>query len=662
MGLNKSLQYLIWAGIFILPITPLIVSGSLLFPFITGKAFFFRLVVEVIFAAWILLLLRDPEFRPRRSAALWAAVMFTLVLILATVFSLSPARSFWSNFERMEGLLSYLHLLAYFVVLLVMLQSEQIWRRLFKVSLGVSVVVAIYGLFQLLGWAAIHQGGTRVDASLGNATYLAVYLLFHIFLAAWLYFTQAKKTILSAGCYGGIILLELVILYYTATRGALLGLLAGLSVLGVTLTFFGRGKVRRAALGVVGVVVVLVLGFWLIKDSAFVQNSPVLSRFASISPSEATTESRLLIWRMSLQGVKERPLLGWGPENYYFVFNKYYDPALWRQEPWFDRSHNVFFDWLISAGLLGMLGYLSLFAVAVWAAWRLVRDPARQVEGGLFLGLLAAYFVHNFFVFDHLVSYLLFFAVVAYLTFTAKLAGAPWGGNFSLKTNTASLVAAILIIGMLGAGIYFFNWRPIMTSRSIIKGISFDSRVPLPTSIERQLGFLTTAVSGGYLGRSEAREQLLSFADQLASIETVPTPLREQALQLAFQEMEQEVKSQPRDPRPAFLLGNFLLSFNQSAAARPFLEQAVALSPRKQIFLFSLGWAELNSGAVDAGLKRLAGALALAPDYLGAVKAYALALDNVGRTGEALAVVRDFIETYPEQAAEGEKLIADLSR
>ena len=62
---------------------------------------------------------------------------------------------------------------------------------------------------------------------------------------------------------------------------------------------------------------------------------------------------------MSWQGVKEHPILGWGQENYIVLFNKYYDPKMYQQEPWFDRSHNVFFDWLVSGGILALLAYLS---------------------------------------------------------------------------------------------------------------------------------------------------------------------------------------------------------------------------------------------------------------------------------------------------------------
>ena len=70
-----------------------------------------------------------------------------------------------------------------------------------------------------------------------------------------------------------------------------------------------------------------------------------------------------MIWNISWQGVKERPILGWGQDNFSFVFTKYYNPQMYAQEPWFDRSHNVFLDWLVAAGVVGLIAYLYLFLV-----------------------------------------------------------------------------------------------------------------------------------------------------------------------------------------------------------------------------------------------------------------------------------------------------------
>jgi hypothetical protein len=88
---------------------------------------------------------------------------------------------------------------------------------------------------------------------------------------------------------------------------------------------------------------------------------------ASISLSEGAT--RFTVWNLAFEGFKERPLLGWGQEGFNFVFNTYYTPELWSQEPWFDRAHNIFLDWLIAGGILGLLGYLSLYVFMLYLVW-----------------------------------------------------------------------------------------------------------------------------------------------------------------------------------------------------------------------------------------------------------------------------------------------------
>ena len=73
---------------------------------------------------------------------------------------------------------------------------------------------------------------------------------------------------------------------------------------------------------------------------------------------------------MAIKGFQERPILGWGQENFNYVFNKNYDPGMWGQEQWFDRTHNVILDWLVAGGILGLLAYLSIFFSTLYYVWR----------------------------------------------------------------------------------------------------------------------------------------------------------------------------------------------------------------------------------------------------------------------------------------------------
>ena len=105
------------------------------------------------------------------------------------------------------------------------------------------------------------------------------------------------------------------------------------------------------------------------------------------------------------------------------MFAKYNDARMYAQEPWFDRSHNVFMDWLIAAGALGLVAYLALYFSAIWTMWCSKYSKNHKnsrnefIEKALLTGLLVAYFIHNIFVFDNLISYILFFIVLAYIHF-----------------------------------------------------------------------------------------------------------------------------------------------------------------------------------------------------------------------------------------------------
>ena len=62
-----------------------------------------------------------------------------------------------------------------------------------------------------------------MDSTIGNPTYLAAYLLFNLWILLILMHTFRKKWwVLSL--YSAAFLFELAIVYFTATRGAIIGL------------------------------------------------------------------------------------------------------------------------------------------------------------------------------------------------------------------------------------------------------------------------------------------------------------------------------------------------------------------------------------------------------------------------------------------------------
>ncbi len=188
MKWGKILKGIILAGIFVVPFIVLFVNRSLFFPYITSKAFLFRITIEIILAAWLILILIDKKYLPNRSLILGAVGVFVVVIILATIFGANPYNSFWSNAERMEGLVTYLHLAVFLLVTVSVLREEKTWLWFMKTHVIAGFLVAVYGVLQFSGSLPITQGGVRLDSTLGNAAYLGTYMFFIFFIALYLFF------------------------------------------------------------------------------------------------------------------------------------------------------------------------------------------------------------------------------------------------------------------------------------------------------------------------------------------------------------------------------------------------------------------------------------------------------------------------------------------
>ena len=129
---------------------------------------------------------------------------------------------------------------------------------------------------------------------------------------------------------------------------------------------------------------------------------PLAERF-----NDYTDDSRLRGWQEALNGAKENPLLGWGQEHMKLVSLRACPEP--KCDIWFDRAHNLVLDWLVSAGLLGVLAYFWL----LWATREAIREAYEGGEKAWLYGLLTAYLVSNMFMFDTLNTYLLLVAVMA---------------------------------------------------------------------------------------------------------------------------------------------------------------------------------------------------------------------------------------------------------
>jgi len=615
---KKILKWIIYTGLFLIPFVPFLVFSPLFFPFITSKAFTFRIIIEIIFGAWLILAALDPVYRPKKSIILYSLVAFLFIIGLADIFGIAPTKSFWSNFERMEGFIALLHLGGFFIIIASMFKerdpaggSGASWKWWWNTTLSASAIMVLYSLFQIAGVVTINQGGVRVDGTFGNAAYLAVYMLFHIFLAMMM-FAQEKRGNFLRWVYGALILGQVIILYYTATRGAILGLLGGLLLVALlNLRNKENREIQKTSLIGVAIFVVLVSGFLLARNSTFVKSSAVLSRFSSLSLAEIKTEGRSFVWPIAIEGIKERPILGWGQENFNYVFNTHYSPEMFRLEPWFDRAHNIFLDWGIAGGLLGLLAYLSLYLALLVSIWRRSEELS-YVERTILTGLIAAYFFHNLFVFDHLISYILFFSLLGYVhTRTHKQS--EWG--VSLGTQQVLYYLAPAVVILLGFGIYKLNIQPIIANRNLI--LALQTYQSSDTNKLQAANYFRSAYNESRLGRPEVVEWIVSSADTILG-SSMSVQEKNDYFIFAKEAVEKQVKDLRDDARYELIAGTFFAETGYSEEALSHFNRAKELTPGKQMVYIQLGSALINSGDTAGALANFKTAYDMAPDYLDA--------------------------------------------
>lgn len=652
MNYTMYLRWGVIAGLFATLFIPLIVADgsfmpTLFFPYITGKGFLFRIIIEIVAALYIILALRDPKYRPRGNWIMWAVLGFVAWMAIATATSADPIKSFWSNFERMEGYVGLMHLFIYFVIMGAVLKAENLWDRFFNTAIGISMFMGLYALMQGLQLFGMHpssQSGTRADTSFGNATYLAVYMLFSMFLTLYMLARQGKLSSTMQTLYGVALVLQFAGLYLTQTRGALLGIIGGLFIAMIWVAWQARTSewktLRKWAIGGMVAMVALVGVFFALRSASLLPQGGTLGRLASISTSDLTTMSRFkYIWPTAIKGAIERPLTGWGQENFSYVFNKHYQPGMWNQEQWFDRAHNQFLDWMIAGGFPAFLLYIALFGLA---AWTIIRSRELTVpQQAALLGLLAAYAFNNLFVFDNLTSSLYFFSVLAFVYGLSQnsLPGRAWLSR-PVGHHGVAIAAPLVVILVATLG-WALNAQGLARAGTLVKTIS-DTSDPAATLANFKLALAPGAWPGGALGYQETTEQLLTFSGNSIASSQASNEIKSEYYTTSIDAMQRLIDQREGDARIELFASGFYGQFGKLSEALAHAQKALALSPRKQQILFQLGLVYVNSGELEKALEAFKQAYESAPENPQALVYYAMGEYFAGNTaaGDALLAER----------------------
>lgn len=578
----KSNRLFLW-GMYALLTVPLWVSAKFLFPFVTIKVLLFEALVLFLFGVWVFRVFGRPKetIEFRFSLLHIFVIVYVVIVIVSGLLGIDPARSFWGTLERGWGGFLLLNLVILFLLASQTLREED-WPKLFRFSVAVSVISAIIGYLQWQGISVFHYPVSgRVIGPIGNASLFATYLLVHLFLTGWLFERSTKsweRWFLFAAFF-----FQLLVLFLTETRGAIVAFFGGLGVW-LLWNLFGRAprRVRWLTVGGLAFLILLALSFWFFRASPVVSRIPALSRLATISPaSDVSTQYRFLSWQAAWQGFKERPILGWGYENYYRVFDKYFPPQVFYDEGsqvWADRAHNSFVDAAVMSGIFGLFVLAGIFALAFW-----------QSKGmPIVASLLAAYALQNLFVFEAVPSAIFFFLLLAFISQSAPI------------VKRVSL-PRLIPVGAVFLLLFFFLVGGVRQAVASARAATVVTAAQNGEAVHKVWEKAKKALDSGGEGRFEVRQAIGDWllVRSVGERQQIPFELRREMLGELAGAFRESIGSRPQTVRNHLYLMRLLNAFPDALpevpkTVRALGEAALALSPTRMEIYWELGASYLN--------------------------------------------------------------------
>jgi len=476
-GLIPSHIYKIFlGGILVILALPLLNLSPWFFPPDWGKVMVFRIILSglliVLFFQILIaqrLSLSYIKYVFRHSLIFWLLLSLVALSFLATVFSVDTQQSLWGNPVRAGGFVNFLLyiIFAFFAFLII---RNKDWQRIWDGAFFVGILVALVALFQWFGIFSniLLTDRITITSTLGGPSPLGVYLLLLLFPALSLAF-QERARIKRLYYIFSVVFFSVGILL-TSSQAAYLGLILGIAYF----LFFYPQTIRKIRIAAVTAAFILLSSIFFLSLSGYQSNTNPLLQAAT---NWEIDQSRISAWKVSLEALKERPLLGYGPENFQIGFDKYYDPALpeLNKQPfgsvstWWDRAHNIFLDVAVSTGIPAALVYTALFAALLWSLQQLKkRKPELAVTAHGMQAAFLGYLTANFFGFDSFPTYLIAFLLIGYtLHLVLQHTPSPDTANTLGKHSPGKIAIFGLLTVLLLVFVWQFTIQPLFINAKI---------------------------------------------------------------------------------------------------------------------------------------------------------------------------------------------------
>lgn len=604
-----------YAGFFIILLLPLLILPPFFSPTDWGKTLVFRSIISIILFLFSLHFLNKrkelnlPEVKKNKT--IWILTALFLFYFLATIFSVDVSFSLWGTPYRSGGFVNFAFYILFAILAFLLLKKQQ-WEKLLDLSIITGILVSALAIVQYFGMfsSILVAYDGRPPSTMGNPIILGIYLVIMFFIAlprAIADKNRGKKLFYFASC-----LLFLLVILLSGSRASYLGLLAA----GLFFVLFYPKKIPAAKITIiVGLALVAALVFYVntqTKFPAFLENSRIFKQLQQrLSIDLFLIDPRFSAWQITSSVIKEKPILGWGPENFAIGFDKYYDPSLpfiskdWGG--WWDRPHNFVLDIAATAGIPALIVYLFLLGFIVWQMQKIKKSsPESSIAA---LGVQAAiigYFVSNFFFFDTFATYLMIFFLVGYSMRLIEN-NKETQENYQIENIRPNLFTKSIPVAT-GIVVFLFIWQYNLVPMFVNANINRSDDLIMNSKCDEAFSLMDKTIKNnksildGYV-RGQYVDQIKKCADLY----------KEKNLDYAkrgIEVLEEATKMHPMNTRYWIFLGGFTTiksSAEQDEAtrnallenAKGYFEKAMALAPNHQEAIIELAKVYLVLGQYD---------------------------------------------------------------
>lgn len=619
----KWLKAAVYLGIYGGLLIPLMFIPVVIFPFVFSKLIYFQVLIGLTFPAYVALAWAEPQYRPKWTPLYGAIVAYFVAILLSVIFAVDPLRAWWGNQERMNGLFTVLHFLLWLTMTMSVIKTWKQWRILLIFEVVLSGIMAGVSLLQIpFPKLLMFPAGPRVGGLVDNPIYMAGYQIFNLFFIALLWLKGAGKGLKAF--LVAIALLDIGAFLATGSRGALIGLAVGVIVFAAVYAFFSKN--RKARFVILGALILMFLAYGALyasRNSEFITHYPSLARLTSLSGGSTT---RLIAWKIGLQSFLERPLTGWGYDNFHILFNRHYNPQSLEfgyYETWFDRAHNTVIDTLAMTGLFGFLTYFGIFGALFWSVYRAYRRKWIDLPiMSVFVALPLAYFVQNLLVFDQPAGFTMSFFMYGLIicATSAQFVGAKEeivGDKEKAKPKAIPWAVFGVLMAISLAVVWRYSVLPFKASYYTIKSNNYFAGGALPVAYDY-------AVKAADIPTPYLDEQtFLQSRNLIQLVEGGAIPGKYQDWRkwhdLVVDVTKRHLAEHPNNTHPHFIFARFLHAFanlvpEDAALAEEHYKESIRTSPKRQQLFYSIARFYLERGQKEEGLDYFKQALEFNPN------------------------------------------------